>query len=156
MQLDGSGTIDLIIDVNGYYAQLPPLNPLQVATLRWYEASQNGADIAVGTAPRGVAFDGASIWVANFNSNNVTKLRASDGVCVGTCTFAVGTNPTGVAFDGASVWVTNRDSNTVTKLRASDGALLGTFAVGPFPFAVAFDGASVWVANSNSTTVSKR
>ena len=37
------------------------------------------SDYAVGATPRGVAFDGASIWVVNQNSNNVTKLSASDG-----------------------------------------------------------------------------
>jgi DNA-binding beta-propeller fold protein YncE len=49
-----------------------------------------------------VAFDGANIWVANNVSNNVTKLRASDGSNRGT--FTVGNNPQGVAFDGANIW----------------------------------------------------
>jgi DNA-binding beta-propeller fold protein YncE len=62
-----------------------------------------------------VAFDGANIWVANSSSNTVTKLRASDGACVGTCTFAVGASPFGVAFDGANIWVANYGSNTVSK-----------------------------------------
>ena len=30
-----------------------------------------------------MAFDGANIWVANQNSDNVTKLRASDGLLAG-------------------------------------------------------------------------
>ena len=55
--------------------------------------------------PRGVAFDGTSIWVANYFSDNVTKLRASDGAALGT--FAVGSTPDAVAFDGTSIWVTN-------------------------------------------------
>jgi DNA-binding beta-propeller fold protein YncE len=50
-----------------------------------------------------VAFDGASIWVGNIGSNNVTKLRASDGTVLGT--FPVGFFPLGVAFDGANIWV---------------------------------------------------
>jgi hypothetical protein len=54
----------------------------------------------VGTSPFGVAFDGANIWVANAFSNNVSKLRASDGTLLGT--FALGTEPSGVAFDGAA------------------------------------------------------
>jgi hypothetical protein len=153
VQIDGLGAVNLIIDVNGYYEPIPaaatPLNPLQVATLRWYEASQVG-DFAVGTNPFAVAFDGASVWVANRGSNNVAKLRASDGLVLGT--FAVGTWPEGVAFDGASIWVANGGSANVTKLRASDGALLGTFAVGAGPAGVAFDGANVWVANFNSVT----
>ena len=61
-----------------------------------------------------MAFDGANIWVTNVGSNNVTKLRASDGTNLGT--FPVGGNPPGVAFDGANIWVTNSNSGTVTKL----------------------------------------
>jgi DNA-binding beta-propeller fold protein YncE len=29
---------------------------------------------AVGSIPFGVAFDGANVWVANYNSNTVSKL----------------------------------------------------------------------------------
>ena len=56
--------------------QGPPgvgLNPLQVATLRWYEANQTGLDFPVGTDPRAVAFDGANILVANSDSGTVSK-----------------------------------------------------------------------------------
>ena len=59
------------------------LNPLQIAILRWYPANQALPDITVGTHPTGIAFDGANIWVANYGSNNVTKLRASDGASWG-------------------------------------------------------------------------
>jgi len=37
----------------------------------------------VGAGPSGLAFDGANIWTANISSNNVTKLRASDGTLLG-------------------------------------------------------------------------
>ncbi|HET7441213.1 MAG TPA: hypothetical protein VFJ47_07925, partial [Terriglobales bacterium] len=69
-----------------------------------------------GTLPTGVAFDGANIWVVNQIDNTVTKLRASDGACVGTCTFAVGSSPFGVAFDGAHILVTIQGRNSVSKL----------------------------------------
>jgi hypothetical protein len=128
------------------------VNPMKIALLRWYEVTQVG-DFAVGTSPTGVAFDGANIWVANNVSNNVTKLRASDGANLGT--FAVGPQPAGLAFDGANIWVTSRTTDTVSKLRASDGTDLGTFVVGSGPIGVAFDGANIWVANSGSNNVSK-
>src|SRR5438034_553344 len=51
-------------------------NPLQVAILRWYNTN-SAVQFNVGTFPMGVAFDGANIWVANFQGNTVTKLRAS-------------------------------------------------------------------------------
>jgi hypothetical protein len=81
------------------------------------------------------------MWVVDYVSNNVVKLRTSDAVVLGTFPSG-GSNPAGVAFDGtsiaAAVWISNNSSNTVTKLRASDGALLGTFAVGSSPEGVVF------------------
>jgi hypothetical protein len=121
-----------------------------VALLRWDLLNRS---FPVGNGPRGVAFDGANIWVANAGDNNVTKLRASDGANLGT--FPVGNLPFGVAFDGANIWVTNSNSDSVTKLRASDGANLGTFPVGDGPRGVAFDGANIWVANAGDDNVTK-
>src|SRR6267142_2425567 len=46
-----------------------------LGSLRWDLLEQR---ISVGTKPEGIAFDGVNIWVANKNSNDVTKLRASD------------------------------------------------------------------------------
>ena len=126
-----------------------PINPQQVALLKW--APHSGLSFPVGSAPYGVAFDGANIWIANNGSNTVTKLRVSDSAVQGT--FSVGTNPRGVAFDGANIWVANYFSNNVTKLRASDGALQGTFSVGNNPSSVASDGPNIWVANQGGFPV---
>src|SRR6266513_1582643 len=79
-------------------------------------------------------------------NNNVTKLRASEGVVLGT--FTVGSGPGGLAFDGANMWVANSgcgSGNTVTQLRASNGAVLGTFIVGTSPQSTTFDGANICV-----------
>jgi len=99
------------------------VNPLQVALLKWFPAD-GSATFAVGTAPAGVAFDGADIWVANASSGNVTELLAATGAVVGT--FTVGSGPQGVAFDGANIWTANSGSNSVTKLLAATGAVVGT------------------------------
>jgi hypothetical protein len=88
------------------------INPLQVALLKW--APYSDVTFPVESGPFGVAFDGANIWVTNGGSNSVTKLRASDGVHLGS--FSVGNYPVGIAFDGANIWVTNTNSNTVNKL----------------------------------------
>jgi DNA-binding beta-propeller fold protein YncE len=84
------------------------LKEQKAALLQWYRQ-----DFPTGSFPYGVAFDGANIWVTNFSSNNVTKLRASDGANLGT--FPTGSGPFGVAFDGANIWVANSGSNTVSK-----------------------------------------
>ena len=77
----------------------------------------------VGTNPSHLAFDGANIWVTNFNSNNVSKIAVNTGTVLGP--YPVGDTPRGVAFDGANIWVANYLSNNVTKLNPSDGASLG-------------------------------
>src|SRR3989304_8020470 len=85
---------------------------------RWYESTHHSSStFMVGFYPYGVAFDGANIWVTNSGSVSVTKLRASDGMVIGT--YAVGFAPRGVAFDGTNIWVVNYDSGTVTKFYTS-------------------------------------
>ncbi|HTD22831.1 MAG TPA: hypothetical protein VK738_09275 [Terriglobales bacterium] len=120
----------------------------KAALLQWYRQ-----DFGVGSNPIAIAFDGVNIWVANQVSNNVTKLRASDGALQGS--FFTGATPVGLAFDGANIWVANTGGNNVRKLRASDGANLGTFSVGSAPRGVAFDGANIWVTNNGANTVTK-
>ncbi|HOL72818.1 MAG TPA: hypothetical protein PLA43_18280 [Bryobacteraceae bacterium] len=132
IQVLATDDTDLVIDLYGYYVAAPagppgpagPMGPqgpagpagpntMAIALLKWYEANQV-ASFAVGQGPRGVAFDGTHIWVANYFDRTVTKLRASNGSLVGT--YPVGDLPEGVAFDGTHIWVANYNSNTVSKL----------------------------------------
>jgi outer membrane lipoprotein-sorting protein len=124
-------------------------NLSRLGQLRWDLLGQR---VTVGTTPRGIAFDGANIWVANSDSNNVTKLRASDGAIQGT--FPVGTTPIALCFDGENIWVVNNGSSSVTKLRASDGSNQGTFTV-TGANGIAFDGANIWVTKGILNTVTK-
>jgi outer membrane lipoprotein-sorting protein len=104
--------------------------------------------------PVGLAFDGANIWVtSDVPSGRVTKLRARDGVNLGS--FPAGGSTLYAAFDGANIWFTNPDNDTVTRLRASDGAPQGTFSVGSRPTGILFGGAHIWVANEFDNSVSK-
>ena len=120
------------------------ITPLKVALLQWGPAIAGG-EIAVGSGPFSIAFDGAHIWVTNLLGNSVTKLRPSDGFILGT--FPAGPLPGDVTFDGTNVWVASISSPSVTKVRASDGANLGTFATDGSPVALAFDGSSIWAVN---------
>src|ERR1700674_1644244 len=43
-------------------------NPLQIASLHWYDANLTRA-FAAGSGPYGLAIDGANIWVTNATSN---------------------------------------------------------------------------------------
>src|SRR5947199_9022278 len=63
------------------YAQDGPSsskNPLQVATLHWYDANQT-TQFSVAGFPTGVVFDGENLWIASTFGNTITKLRPSDG-----------------------------------------------------------------------------
>ena len=128
------------------------LNPNKIALLHWY-LGNTVTRFKVGSQPYGLCFDGANIWVTNFFSSTVTKMRIGDGKLLGT--YPVGANPNGVVFDGANIWVANQNTDSVTKLRASDGKLVGTYPIGNAPGLMGFDGANVWVANFGSNTVSK-
>src|SRR2546430_575680 len=69
------------------------VNVNSVAILRWYAANLT-ATFPVGSGPGAAAFDGSSMWVTNNTSNDVSKLRASDGAVLGT--FSAGTSPAGI------------------------------------------------------------
>src|ERR1700728_86679 len=83
-------------------------NYQQIAELKWYAANQTGNNFIVGTSPRGLAFDGANIWVANALEDTVTKVRAADGANLGT--FSAGGVPTALAFDGSNIWVADENN----------------------------------------------
>jgi DNA-binding beta-propeller fold protein YncE len=96
-----------------------------------------------GSTPIGLAFDGANIWIADWIGNGVIKMRASDGVILGTYGIF---EPFFVAWDVASVWVTN-DLGQVTKFRGSDLTHEATISLGTSQLGgIIFDGTSIWVA----------
>ena len=114
---------------SGGRARTERRNPQSLAKIRWLTTgssevwarrSWDGLTFAAvqgtfstGSISAGVAFDGANIWVAIFGGSVVTKLRASDGVLLGSVPVA-GT-PEELVFDGTSIWVTIPFGNTVSK-----------------------------------------
>ena len=148
--LNGANIINNTINASALASDTFPNNQnlSRLGSLRWDLLAQR---VSVGALPRGVAFDGTNIWVANSGSNNVTKLRASDGAVQGT--FAVGGQPFSVAFDGTNIWVASLN-NSVSKVRASDGMVLGTFSV-PGVSGVAFDGSNIWAVSFSTNVVTK-
>jgi hypothetical protein len=78
--------------------------PIKTGANRYPALVSSQPDHAVrgGKQPHWRGVDGANIWVANNRSDNVTKLRASNGKTFGI--FAIGIEPEYVAFDGANIW----------------------------------------------------
>lgn len=107
--------------------------------------------ISVGSAPQSVASDGADLWVANFTSNSVSRVRASDGKLLETWTGT--TSATGVLVARGLVFVTG--SVSPGQLYQIDptqpaGPVTGT-PIGNFPNEIAFDGHRVWTANGSGS-----
>lgn len=151
--INGSSIVNNSVTSAQLSADLLPSNyNLKLLALRRWDLLKSQAIFPVGSGPVGIAFDGSNIWVANSNSNNIMKIRATDGTILGT--FSVSSFPTAIAFDGANIWVTS-DPNNVTKFRASDGVNLGSFVVGAGPRDLAFDGTNIWVMNNAGQNVSK-
>ena len=148
----GSNANPIIFDGDEIWVASSDTLPGQITRIRASDGSPVSTISPVASSHWGMAFDGANVWVTNTDTDNVTKIRASDNAILGN--YAVGDGPTGIAFDGTYMWVANYNSGTVTKLRASDGSFVGTYTVGANPNGVAFDGANIWVANGGSATVS--
>jgi YVTN family beta-propeller protein len=131
-------------------------NPQQVALLRWYEA-RHPFVLGVGDGPRGVAFDGENIWVANSGDggagNSVSVFRTSDGRLVQQWP-AFSNGPSAMAFDGRLMWVTNTRDDTVGPFFLDLGPLTPV-PVGDQPGGIAFDGTNIWVTNTGDHTVTR-
>ena len=118
----------------------------------------NSTSFPVTTTPgfqslKGILFDGANIWVTDYNAGTLLKLDASGTVLK---TVTVGTNPNYPGFDGTNIWVPNEASNSVSVVRASSGTVLTTLTGNglDMPAQAAFDGQRVLVTNQNGNSVS--
>ena len=112
-------------------------NPLQIATMHWYEANLT-ANFGAAKGPHGLVFDGSSMWIVNKTAATITKRQASDGNNLGA--FTLQGTPDSAAFDGAHIWVTDSSNGgkRLFKIRARDGLLQATVTVGNEATGVAF------------------
>ncbi len=103
-----------------------------------------------------MAFDGTNIWCANQTDGTITKIRASDGVILGT--FTMGPNPAAVCFDGTSIWVclANRHGSLL-QVNPLTGAITNTYTtgLGNGPQGICFDGANLWLTQYKDGTLAK-
>jgi hypothetical protein len=54
------------------------------------------------------------MWITNYRSSTIMKMRVSDGTVLGT--FPTGSEPLVPAFDGANIWIPNSEGNSVSKM----------------------------------------
>jgi hypothetical protein len=146
-------TIDLIIDVNGYYdgSGALQLSLSRRAALDQFWTTQNSTVLGlttVGTTPQLVRSDGADLWVANLGGS-VSRVRGSDGKLLETWTGA--TNAVGVLVAMGRILVTGDTSPGQLYLidPSQPAGAVTTVAsnLGAESQGITFDGAHVWTVN---------
>ena len=107
----------------------------------------------VGDTPEFVESDGADLWVANYSSGDVSRVRASDGKLLETWSHAPGAVgllaakglifATGYASPGKLYQINpTQPAGPVTTL---------TSGLGDFPRGISFDGTRIWTANDGGS-----
>ncbi len=100
------------------------------------------ASIPVGALPDALAFSPSDdlLWVANYNSNNVTEYLARTGALNGTFSMGGGT-PIAIALDPTfdEVLVANQVVSNVTAIDALTGTTMGQLTVPDSPTSLALD-----------------
>jgi len=155
----GSGQLDLTVDVNGYYdgSGALQLSQSRRAILDQFWTPQNDTVLGsttVGSEPLLVRSDGADLWVANINSNSVSRVRASDGKLLETWTGATGAYGVLVAMGRVFVTGTPPGQGQLYRIDPSQAAgPVTTVAsnLGASPSGIAFDGARIWTANQSGS-----
>jgi hypothetical protein len=107
----------------------------------------------VGSDPFLVESDGADLWVANYTSGTVSRVRASDGKLQETWTGA--TQAVGVLAAKGMIFLTgNTNPGSLYQIDPTQpaGAVTTlTNSVGAFTAGIAFDGARIWTANGGGS-----
>ncbi|MEI7578511.1 MAG: hypothetical protein WCJ58_00560 [bacterium] len=106
--------------------------------------------VTVGGTPRGMTFDGNSIWVAT--GNDVKKIDVNSGQIVATITDATFSTTYMTLFDGNYLWVTNWNGNLV-KIDIMTNLVLASYHIttsGGGIGGIGYDGSNLWVADINS------
>jgi DNA-binding beta-propeller fold protein YncE len=102
-----------------------------------------------GLFPVAVEFDGADVWVANFGSDSVTRVRTSDGKVLDTWTGALGTS--GIVCAMGRIFITGHRSPgrlyMIDPTLPAGAVTTLTSSLGDLPLGIAFDGSRVWTAN---------
>lgn len=103
---------------------------------------------------------GGDVWVANRDSNDVTRLSPDmDNLpfyeVVGT--YPVGSGPRAVTYDlNGDIWVGNYGDGTVMKLDPETGSIIDTIVVGGSPYGAIGDPyGNVWIANRGTASVNR-
>jgi hypothetical protein len=134
-----------VFAAGGFSGNLYRVDPSQPAGAVTAVATGLGSD------PRGIAFDGARIWIAANSSVSIVTPGAAIPWTVTTVTSGFSTLR-GALYDGANVWVAAYSQGALLRLDSA-GAILQTVTVDPRPEHPIFDGTNIWAPCQNGDSV---
>jgi hypothetical protein len=120
----------------------------------WTSTSANGLGLTtVGLTPQLVESDGADLWVANYTSGSVSRVRASDGKLLETWSGAP--NALGVLSAKGLIFVTGSqipgNLYQIDPTQPAGAVTTLTSSLGGASSGIAFDGIRVWTANTQGS-----
>jgi hypothetical protein len=122
----------------------------------WIPRTANDIGVTqVGNQPQLVAADGTDLWVTNFTSGTVSRVRASDGRLLETWTGA--TEAMGIAIGRGRVFVAGGTKPgalyQIDPKQPAGAVTLLTSSLGLSSLGIAFDGQRIWTANSSTVSI---
>ncbi|UCD36956.1 MAG: choice-of-anchor D domain-containing protein [Fidelibacterota bacterium] len=104
--------------------------------------------LPVGTLENGMAWSGSSIWVTDFNSNQIIELNPDDGTIISSIPAPGATNPSELAWDGAHLWHVDFGVDVIYELDPNNGTVLSQFPPPSLGEGLTWDGDDLWYATS--------
>jgi hypothetical protein len=125
-----------------------------VAKKWWMPQTANSLTLTnVGDSPQLVKFDGTDLWVAHFFSDNVTRVRPSDGKVLDTWTGALAA--TGIVAAMGRIFITGQTNPgrlyMIDPTQPAGAVTTLTNSLGDYSASIAFDGTRVWTANTSGS-----
>jgi hypothetical protein len=128
-----------------------------VAKKWWTPQDANSLTLTtVGSGPILTAFDGTDVWVAHLASNNVMRVRPSDGKVLDTWTGA--NSAVGVLAAMGKIFVTGQGGTgnpgrlyMIDPAQPAGTVTTLTSNLGEAPEGIAFDGSRIWTANAGGS-----
>lgn len=103
--------------------------------------------------PSDLAWDGESLWVADWRDGVLYRISPEDGSTLGKMD-APGYRPDGLAWGMGHLFVCDSVSRKVYKLDVSTGEVEASYETpGSLPAGLAFDGTSLWLADSRDDQI---
>jgi sugar lactone lactonase YvrE len=103
--------------------------------------------------PSDMAWDGESLWIADWRDAMLYRISPEDGSTLGVMD-APGYRPDGLAWGMGHLFVCDSVSRKVYKLDTSTGEVVASYETpGSSPAGLAFDGESLWLADSRDDQI---